>query len=1089
MKRLMSVVLVLVMILNSAVPAMAYNIESRWNGVQPFFSYMVQAEGGQPSENLESGFVEMPDYFIASSPTYGSVIKSYLAPNGTDGYIRIEAIGEKVYVEEYSKDFAISSMKEIEMELDEFGGCFVGEKYNFLVFGQENPEDSDEVEVLRVVKYDKNWNRIGVRSVYGANTSYPFDAGSLRMTEVNDTLYIHTCHQMYASDDGSKHQANMTFVLDEESLEVTQQSYKVENIDVGYVSHSFNQFVVSDGTCLYRLDHGDAYPRAVIATKCPLENIGSCKAKAMTVISAGKTGQNATGVSVGGFELGGDYLLSTGLSVDYDKENVDMSGVRNVYLTSTNKDYSTGVKEIWLTDFDENSTFAAGVPKLVKASEDIFYVMWQEMDLENKLIYFRYAKVTADGEVLNISDRIYGRMSDCQPIYNSDGKIVWYVTNNGSPVFFCIDPEQPEMYKFSKIDFAQCDAYMQGADCVFSEFENNEMPEIVKFKGYTLKKDVDYTVTYSVDTINYVGVVNVTIEGKGYFSGKKELSYIIRPEAPYLTWVYNRTHNSLVLRWDKSRCSTGYQVEQKTDGKWTFIKDVTETECEVTGLKDNTEYEFRIRAYTKKDDEIFYGPYKEMSARTHLYIESPSAEITEVEPDYVTISWNEVKDAQYYTVSWFENENGVSTPVSIETSDLSYKITDLSKINAGDYRYFTFYVQAVGTENTPDGDEPVKSESNVITLDKNNPPYYRISEDTVAVVSEDNLVYTGNMDVKPEVSVRVNKLMGFDIDKLLLEGTDYEISYYDNTGIGTAKMVITGIGTCRGNVEKTFKIMPSEVINVTCESEKNAINLKWDSVPGAEWYNIYSYADGSWNLLETSDDTAYTSDNLLPDTEYKYKITGCAKKDGETYESTYACENTFTTKGTSDEPGGNDDPIVPEREKISSKNVTLKQTKYTYNGKTIKPEVEVKNKAGRMLYEGTDYKILYSAGRKNPGVYTVTVKGISGYSGTIKKTFKICPKSAKFTGWKITRKRIELKWNKPSKQISGYEIQYADNEKFKNSTKITISKVSTKSYKKNVKWKSGKCYRIRIRTYKNVKVNGENVKIYSEWYMRQTYLY
>ena len=156
MKRLMSVVLVLVMILNSVVPAMAYNIESRWNGVQPFFSYMVQAEGGQPSENLESGFVEMPDYFIASSQTYGSVIKSYLAPNGTDGYIRIEAIGEKVYVEEYSKDFVISSMKEIEMELDEFGGCFVGEKYNFLVFGQGNPEDSDEVEVLRVVKYDKN---------------------------------------------------------------------------------------------------------------------------------------------------------------------------------------------------------------------------------------------------------------------------------------------------------------------------------------------------------------------------------------------------------------------------------------------------------------------------------------------------------------------------------------------------------------------------------------------------------------------------------------------------------------------------------------------------------------------------------------------------------------------------------------------------------------------------------------------------------------------------------------------------------------------------------------------------------------------
>ena len=523
MKRIISVLLFIVLVVNSTIPAMAVR---RSIGSSAFFSYMTQSEGGQSSTNLQNFYNsfnmidENPFYVyndISAEPIY-----SYLVENETSGYSRIEAIGEKVYVEEYSKNFEYISAKEIEMELPKFGGCYVGENYCFLVFGQNNPDESDEVEVVRVVKYDKEWNRLDARSIYGANTQYPFSSGSLRMTEVNGSLYIHTCHTMYKISDGLNHQANMTFVLDEETMEVTQDYYIIMNVSEGYVSHSFNQFVVSDGTYLYRLDHGDGAPRAVVATKCKLSAIDTCRYKFVVDIPVGESGQNATGVSPGGFEIAGDLLVSTGNSVEFDgTEETMFYGVRNIYVTSTDTGFAATQKN-WITNYTEDSAIEVGTPKLVKASEDTFYVLWEEADTANELLFFRIAKVSATGELLEMSEPIYGRLSDCDPVYTEDGRLVWYTTFQNTPVFYNIDTTKLDSYKYSSIDFTKCQVTLEQEECVYTDvgIDCNKMPLEVTYKGYVLKEDRDYTVTYS--EMDLVGKVLVSVEGKGYFSGKIE---------------------------------------------------------------------------------------------------------------------------------------------------------------------------------------------------------------------------------------------------------------------------------------------------------------------------------------------------------------------------------------------------------------------------------------------------------------------------------------------------------------------------------------------------------------------------------------
>ncbi len=75
-------------------------------------------------------------------------------------------------------------------------------------------------------------------------------------------------------------------------------------------------------------------------------------------------------------------------------------------------------------------------------------------------------------------------------------------------------------------------------------------------------------------------------------------------------------------------------------------------------------------------------------------------------------------------------------------------------------------------------------------------------------------------------------------------------------------------------------------------------------------------------------------------------------------------------------------------------------------------------------------------------------------------------------------RQITIKWKKV--KASGYQIQYSTSSKFKSAKTVTVSKNKTTS-KTISKLKAKKKYYVRIRTYKTVKVNGKNTKLYSSW--------
>ena len=160
--------------------------------------------------------------------------------------------------------------------------------------------------------------------------------------------------------------------------------------------------------------------------------------------------------------------------------------------------------------------------------------------------------------------------------------------------------------------------------------------------------------------------------------------------------------------------------------------------------------------------------------------------------------------------------------------------------------------------------------------------------------------------------------------------------------------------------------------------------------------------------------------------------------------------------------------------------ITLSKTKYVYDGKVKKPSVSVKDNNGKKI-SASNYTVKYQSGRKNVGKYSVKITFVNGkYKGSKTLYFTIVPKSTTISKVTASKKAFTVKWKKQSTQTTGYQIQYSTSSKFKGAKTVTITKNKTTS-KKISKLKAKKKYYVRVRTYKTVKVNGKNTKIYSGW--------
>ncbi|MDO5590586.1 MAG: fibronectin type III domain-containing protein [Lachnospiraceae bacterium] len=167
-------------------------------------------------------------------------------------------------------------------------------------------------------------------------------------------------------------------------------------------------------------------------------------------------------------------------------------------------------------------------------------------------------------------------------------------------------------------------------------------------------------------------------------------------------------------------------------------------------------------------------------------------------------------------------------------------------------------------------------------------------------------------------------------------------------------------------------------------------------------------------------------------------------------------------------------------EAATPKTIDLSKTRFTYNGKTQKPKVTVKNAKGKVI-PASNYTVKYSGKCKNVGAYKMTLTFKGDYKGTKTKTFVIEPKTTSIRSLKAGKKSFAVKWVKKTTQVSGYKVEYSTDKNFKKSvnSKVVLKNNSVSRTMKNLKAK--KTYYVRVRTYKTVKYNGKSMHLHSKW--------
>lgn len=495
----------------------------------------------------------------------------------------------------------------------------------------------------------------------------------------------------------------------------------------------------------------------------------------------------------------------------------------------------------------------------------------------------------------------------------------------------------------------------------------------VKYRNKTLKNGKDYTVSYQ-NNIN-AGTAYVIIKGKGSYSGTVKRSFTIKPAIIYKQCTFYKI---------ASQYYTGSQ-----------IKPVPKIKNGTTTLKNGTDFTLTYQNNVNKGTAKVYikgkGNYSGSCSLTFsitarpvstLKITVPSATYNgKAQKPAVTVKYNnyKFKNGTDYTLSYKNNTKIGTATVTVKgkgklsgTKSVTFKINakpiknavitynnsltyNGSKLSPAVTVKYGNATLKKNTDYTVAYSNNVNAGTGTITITgkgiyggsvKKTFTIKKLGISATAVSGTGNKVYTGSV-IKPVPAVKVG-------GRTLKNGTDFTVSYKNNTEPGTATLKVTGKGNYSGSVSKTFKIT-ARAINDVEVTVPDTVFTGEQVRPDV----VVSY--GSYQFINNSDYTLSFKDNVNIGTA-SVVVTGKNHLSGS---------RTVTF------------PI--EKADISNTEIAVKNA--TFTGSAIKSGVDVR--LGNVtLKEGTHYTLSYK-NNVNAGTAQVTISGKGSLEGAVTKSFTI----------------------------------------------------------------------------------------------------
>ena len=633
----------------------------------------------------------------------------------------------------------------------------------------------------------------------------------------------------------------------------------------------------------------------------------------------------------------------------------------------------------------------------------------------------------------------------------------------------------------------------------------------VTYDGKTLVSGTDYTVKYTNNT--NAGTATVTVTGKGNYTGTKQATFKINAKS-----ILNLTFSSIA---DVTYSGTAYEPKVTiTDGSTTLVKgtDFTATYSNNVNPGEASVYISGVNNYSGSKTLKFTIKGKPISDTTLAVSSCTYTGSAQTPTVTVTDGTTRLTLGTDFTVSYSNNVNAGTATANVSgighytgTKSKTFKINPCSLENVGSIELDMENYD--GTAKKPDvqmvfNGKPLEKGTDYTLSYTNNTNagqatvvasgsgnftgtrtfYFMIEARPISyatVSSISNVTYTGS-PYTPSVTVKDD---GVQLD----EGTDYILSYSDNTNPGTAKVTITGKGNYKGTKTATFTIYAKSIEAMTLSE---IASCEYNGSAQTPSVTIY---DGTTRLVAGTNYKVSYSNNTNAG-QAKVTITGLTPYDGSIVTSftitrkslakgvTVSDIAAVTYNGNDQQPGmtlkfngttlksGTDYTLAYEDNKNAGTGkviatgignftgsvtgtFTINQraisnasvssiADVTYTGSAIEPVVTVTD-GSRSLKKGTDYKVSYSD-NTNAGTATVKIEGIGNYTGSKTATFKIVATSANFTVDAIASQQYDGTAKTPAVTVkdgdktltlnTDYSLEYKNNKNAGTATVVVTGK-------------------------------------------------
>ena len=164
--------------------------------------------------------------------------------------------------------------------------------------------------------------------------------------------------------------------------------------------------------------------------------------------------------------------------------------------------------------------------------------------------------------------------------------------------------------------------------------------------------------------------------------------------------VTSVTGSWITLEWAKNDKATGYAIEQYKGGKWTVIattKNNTTLKFTVKGLKNDTTYSFRIRAYKTAGGSNVYSDYVRIAGKTRI----PNvAKFTgsAVSASAVKLDWSKNDKATGYVIEQYKGGKWTALATTKNYTTLTFTVKGLAKGTTYSFRIKSFRKTGSTTE-------------------------------------------------------------------------------------------------------------------------------------------------------------------------------------------------------------------------------------------------------------------------------------------------------------------------------------------------------------------------------------------------------